>query len=71
MNKISFHSGADQKVQPMSEPLNLLFTEPINFAKNPIFLFEMVAVVLCWNSVAVDGYFIYSVLKIDFLSVNV
>ena len=42
-----------KKIQPMSEALNLLFTEPINFSKNPIFRFEMVAVVLCWISVAV------------------
>ena len=32
-------------------------------AKNQIFSFEMVAVVLCF---AVDSYFIYSVLEIDF-----
>ena len=44
------HTKADQKIQPMSDALNLLFTGPINFAKNPIFRFEMLAVVLCWNS---------------------
>ena len=53
------------KIQPMSVALNLLFTEPINFAKNPFFLFEMVAADSSWNSVAVDSYFIYSVLEID------
>ena len=38
-------------------------TDQPNCAKNPIFRFEMVAVVLC---LAVDSYFIYSVLEIDF-----
>ena len=52
-----------KKIQLISEALNLLFTELINCAKNPIFRFEMVAVVLC---LAVDSYFIYSVLEIDF-----
>ena len=60
----SCHSEAEQKT--MSKAINLLFTEPINCAKNPIFRFEVVAVVLCWNSVAVDNYFIYSVLEADF-----
>ena len=50
----------------MSKAKNLVFTEAINCAKNPIFCFEMVAVVLCWNSVAVDSYFIYSVIEVDF-----
>ena len=49
----------------MSKAINVLFTEPIIFAKNPIFRFEMVAVVLCWNSVAVDSYLIYSLLEAD------
>ena len=60
VNDRSCHSGPEQKT--MSKAINLLFTEPINCAKNPIFRFEMVGVVLCWNSVAVDSYFIYSVL---------
>ena len=54
-----------QNKKTMSKAINLLFTEPINGAKNPIFRFEIVAVVLCWNSVAVDSYFIYSVLEVD------
>ena len=33
-----------KKIQLISEALNLLFTEPFNCAKNPIFRFEMVAV---------------------------
>ena len=49
------------KKQLISEALNLLFTKPINCAKNPIFRFEMVAVVLC---LSVDSYFIYFVLEI-------
>ena len=52
VNDRSCHSEAEQKT--MSKVINLLFTEPINCAKNPISRFEMVAVVLCWNSVAVD-----------------
>ena len=63
MNDRSCHSEAEQKT--MFKAINVLFTEPINFAKNPIFRFEMVAVVLCWNSVAVDSYLIYSVLEAD------
>ena len=55
-----------QKKKIMPKALNLLFTEPINCAKNQIFSFEMVAVVLCWNSVVVNSYFIYSLLEIDF-----
>ena len=51
-----------KKNQLISEGLNLLFTEPINCAKSPIFRFEMVVVVLC---LAVDSYFTYSVLEID------
>ena len=46
-----------QNKKTMSKAINLLLTEPINCAKNPIFRFEMVAVVLCWNSVAVNSYF--------------
>ena len=46
-----------------SEALHLLFKVQINCAKNPIFRFEMVVVVLC---LAADSYFIYSVLEIDF-----
>ena len=64
MSDRSCHSEAEQK-QLMSKPINLLFTEPINYAKNPIFRFEMVAVVFCWNSEAVDSYFIYSVLEVN------
>ena len=52
VNDRSCHSVAEQKT--MSKVINLLFTEPINCTKNPISRFEMVAVVLCWNSVAVD-----------------
>ena len=56
-------SLSGKKIQLISEALNLLFTEPINCAKNTIFRFEMVAVVLCF---AVDSCFIYSVLEIEF-----
>ena len=65
MNDRSCHSVAEKNPTNIEGFKSTFFygTDQLNCAMNPIFRFEMVAVVLC---LAVDSYFIYSLLEIDF-----